>query len=396
MAEKRNIIIEKIPFSIEKQTVELIERKGIGHPDTVCDAVCEAASRELSKYYLKEFGHILHHNVDKGLLVAGKSIPKFNGGKIVEPIKIIIAGRATSKVENKLIPVTEIAVEAAEKYIEKNLHAVDGDHIEISANIKQGAGNLQEVFKKAKQIPLANDTSFGVAFAPYSNAEKVVLKTADMINSEEFRKKYPAVGEDIKVMAFRNLDSIKLTCAIAFIDRYIANMQEYYEIKAKVSEEIKQNLKSITKKEVYAVLNTLDAVNGKTVDDVYLTVTGLSAEMGDDGQVGRGNRATGLITPCRPMSLEAPCGKNPTSHTGKIYNVLAQQIANDIIKAKIANECYVKILSQIGKPIDYPFVCSIQMDDMSKEKEAQTIADGWLADIEKVTELIINEKVRLY
>jgi S-adenosylmethionine synthetase len=323
-------------------------------------------------------------------------MPKFGGGKIVEPIKIIIAGRATSKIGDRLVPVTEIAVEAAENYIEKNLHAVDGDHIQISADIKQGAGNLQEVFKKTKQIPLANDTSFGVAFAPYSETEKIVLKTADMINSEQLRKKYPAVGEDIKVMAFRNGDKIRLTCAIAFIDKYISSMQEYYEIKAKVAEEIKQNLKSITKKQVDDIVNTLDASNGKSIDDVYLTVTGLSAEMGDDGQVGRGNRASGLITPCRPMSLEAPCGKNPISHTGKIYNVLAQQIANDIIKQNAAKECYVKILSQIGKPIDNPFVCSVQVDDLSREKEAMQIVDNWLANITNITELIINEKVRLY
>jgi S-adenosylmethionine synthetase len=173
-------------------------------------------------------------------------------------------------------------------------------------------------------------------------------------------------------------------------------MQEYYEIKAKVAEEIKQNLKSITKKQVDDIVNTLDASNGKSIDDVYLTVTGLSAEMGDDGQVGRGNRASGLITPCRPMSLEAPCGKNPISHTGKIYNVLAQQIANDIIKQNAAKECYVKILSQIGKPIDNPFVCSVQVDDLSREKEAMQIVDNWLANITNITELIINEKVRLY
>ena len=390
----RNIVVEKSTRSIEQEEVELVEHKGLGHPDTICDAICEAASRELSKYYLKEFGCIFHHNVDKGLLIAGKSQPAFGGGKIIEPIKLIVAGRATSKIQDKLVPVSEIATEAAEKYIKENLLASEPEHFEISADIKQGAGNLQEVFKKAKELPLANDTSFGVAFAPLSETERIVLKTADMINSKAFRKKFPAVGEDIKVMAFRKGDNIQLTIAIAFIDKYISSMQEYIDIKARIEEAIKPVATSTSKKVSYFI-NTLDNIKGKSVDDVYLTVTGLSAEMGDDGQVGRGNRANGLITPCRPMSLEAPCGKNPVSHTGKIYNVLAQLIASDIYK-KTASACEVKLLSQIGKPIDQPFVCGITVDEMGKAKEAREIANAWLQDIKKVTKLIIENKVRLF
>ncbi len=55
-------------------------------------------------------------------------------------------------------------------------------------------------------------------------------------------------------------------------------------------------------------VNTADDIKKKSV---FLTVTGTSAEMGDDGSVGRGNRCNGLITPNRPMSMEATSGKNP-------------------------------------------------------------------------------------
>jgi S-adenosylmethionine synthetase len=95
----RNIIIEKSEnLPTEERDIEIIERKGIGHPDTICDLVCESVSQALSQYYLKRFGKVLHHNLDKGLLVAGRSQPKFGGGKILEKIKIIVAGRATDKV----------------------------------------------------------------------------------------------------------------------------------------------------------------------------------------------------------------------------------------------------------------------------------------------------------
>ena len=37
---------------------EVVERKGLGHPDTLCDGIAEAVSRALSKEYIKETGNI--------------------------------------------------------------------------------------------------------------------------------------------------------------------------------------------------------------------------------------------------------------------------------------------------------------------------------------------------
>lgn len=395
--KKRNIIIETVERTpIEQQRVELVERKGIGHPDTICDAVCEAASRELSKYYLKEFGRILHHNLDKGLLVAGSSQPKFGGGKVIEPIHIVIAGRATNKVGNKVIPVDEIVINAAQEYIQKNVPSLQ--NVKIDAEIRPGSADLQEVFKKVKGIPLANDTSFGVSFAPPSETEKIVLRICDLLNSDSFCSLFPAVGKDIKVMGLRANSKIKLIIAIAFIDKYIRDAKQYFHIKEEVGREILKEATKLTKKEVEILINTLDNPNAKTESEVYLTVTGLSAEIGDDGQCGRGNRVNGLITPNREMSLEAVAGKNPVSHVGKIYNVLAQFIAEDIAK-KTGSEVYVKLLSSIGKPIDQPSVASVhllkEIDEKTK-KEVYEIANSWLAKIEEITKKVIEGRVRLY
>ena len=76
------------------QPVEIVERKGIGHPDTICDALAEELSRNLCAYYLENFGLVLHHNVDKALLWGGSSLPKYGGGQIKAPIEIFLAGRA--------------------------------------------------------------------------------------------------------------------------------------------------------------------------------------------------------------------------------------------------------------------------------------------------------------
>ena len=47
------------------QPVEIVERKGLGHPDTLCDALAEEVSLALSRFYRERFGFVLHHNVDK-------------------------------------------------------------------------------------------------------------------------------------------------------------------------------------------------------------------------------------------------------------------------------------------------------------------------------------------
>lgn len=147
-------------------------------------------------------------------------------------------------------------------------------------------------------------------------------------------------------------------------------------------------------------MNTADKIK---VGLVYITVTGTSAEHGDDGNTGRGNRIHGLITPCRLMSLEATAGKNPINHVGKIYNVLAKLIANRVHKeVKGIREVYVKVLSQIGRPIDEPTVTNIQAilePNYTLEKvktEAQSIANEEIANVRRITDLLLADKVTLF
>jgi S-adenosylmethionine synthetase len=359
----RNIVVEKVDYlPIEEREVEIVERKGIGHPDTICDLVCEAVSQSLSQYYLKRFGKVLHHNLDKGLLVAGKSQPKFGGGKILEKIKIIVAGRVTDKVGNIKIPVKKIAEKAVKDCLRKIVNSKNAtQNFEIFIDYNPGAENLQEVFKRDNKIAIANDTSFGIGHGPYSRAEILTLKVAQLLNSEKFLKKYPFLGTDIKVMTLREKDEVILTIPAAYIDKYIKNAKDYFEKKEIIKKEIEKFVKKVSNfKRIKVDHNTLDNPEAKKEGEIYLTVLGLSAEQGDDGQVGRGNRVSGLITPCREMSLEAPAGKN-INHPGKLYQILAHLIAQEIGKLEGVKECSVRILSQIGKPLDEPQIVSVKV-----------------------------------
>ena len=403
----RNILIETIRVQpIEEMIVELVERKGLGHPDYIADSAAEAASKALCQYYIKEYGMILHHNLDKVLLVGGQASPIFGGGEVIQPIYILVSGRATTEVIRngrvEPIPVGTIVVKAVKDWIRRNFRFLDPDsHVVVDYRIGKGSVDLVEVFKARAKAPLANDTSIGVGYAPLSTLEKLVFQTERMLNSKEFKEKLPAVGEDIKVMGLRKDKSIELTIAAAMISSQLRDVDEYVNVKEEVRERILDLASKIASDyDVRVYINTADMVEKGIV---YITVTGTSAEHGDDGATGRGNRVNGLITPMRPMSLEATAGKNPVNHVGKIYNVAASLIARKIYEqVKGVREVYVELLSQIGRPIDDPLVANVKILPETKElpqhivSEIEVIVDEELKNITKITDMVLKEDVILY
>jgi S-adenosylmethionine synthetase len=101
--------------------MEIVERKGLGHPDTICDAVMESVSIALAEAYLKKFGHVLHFNADKGMLVAGQVACRFGGGSVLAPMRLVMGDRATFEWKNKSIPVEAIAERTAYRWFKHHL-----------------------------------------------------------------------------------------------------------------------------------------------------------------------------------------------------------------------------------------------------------------------------------
>jgi S-adenosylmethionine synthetase len=375
-----------------KQKIEIVERKGIGHPDSLIDAICEASSRVLSQYYIDKKGFICHHNLDKGLISSGSSNPVFGGGSIIESPDIIVSGQAT--VIQNIDDIKKIIYEEVDKYLDRSLRFADVLNPEIIVKIHPGSADLVGLFERFKrgEMPLANDTSFGVGFAPMSELENTVYRIEQLLNSEKTKKKFPFIGEDIKVMGSRNDDQLNLTVAIAFVSQFVPSLEEYYNQKEKTKELIEKNIK--TDKKLKIDINAADSKNC-----VYLTVTGTSCECGDAGQVGRGNRANGLITPCRTMSLEAVAGKNPISHVGKIYNLKAQEIANKISNIFNVQEVQVQLLSEIGKPINNPFIGIKYIPDGNfRENEVEQIVSESLSKegFDALTEKLLKGSISVF
>ena len=363
MNSQRNIYVEKVDaLPVQEQPVELVERKGIGHPDSICDAIMEATSVKLCREYQDRFGRVLHHNIDKGLLVAGQTTPQLGGGSVVEPMRLIFGDRGTYEYGGVNIPIGEIAESTARRWLREHLRFVDPlKHIVFQNEIKPGSPELTDIF--SRKVMGANDTSAGVGYAPLSETERLVLAAEKFLNAPSFKESFPEAGEDIKVMGYRLGKNLTLTVAMAFVDRFIQDARMYFDRK----HSIRKALQAFITKEA----RTLDsvAVDINTLDDpdrgeagMYLTVLGTSAEAGDGGQVGRGNRVNGVIAFNRPSTTEAAAGKNPISHVGKIYNLLSHEIASHIYReVEGIRGVTVWLCSQIGKPIDRPLIAQAQL-----------------------------------
>lgn len=369
------------------QEVEVVERKGLGHPDSICDAVAEHVCVRLCQYYLDRFGRVLHHNVDKVLLVGGRSRASFGGGTVTEPIEIYLAGRATHEYRNELIPTDEIASAACRDWLRAHLPGLDSARdVRIIPRLRPGSAELQDVFSRSGAGPLANDTACGVGFAPATVLERVVLDVERRLNAPDTKRVHPEIGEDIKVMGTRRGGRIDLTISCAFVGRFIADIQAYESAKEAALALALDAARRITALDVHAVINAADDV-GK--GRVFLTATGTSAEAGDDGEAGRGNRISGLITPYRPMTIEAVAGKNPLTHPGKLYNLLANRIttivASDVPHVTDA-ECV--LVSEIGRVLSDPRVVDVRLwtDDHGRDVEDRVAgivrsALGGIADL---------------
>lgn len=370
--------------------VEFVERKGTGHPDTICDAIAEDLSRELALGYLKHTGSVQAFNVDKAVLAAGSVDIGFGGGRHLTKARLIIIGKAD-------FSQWEPSIEDLRASMRTNLATIlpDADideAFEVDVWLSPSSSDLALVVSGRVDhatVPLANDTSFAVASLPHSPLEEAVYEIERALNADDFRSIIP-VGRDIKVMGARG-ERLDITVAVPMLATRIGNRQEYDDAVEAVREEATRIADGILPEPATVAINQAD-----TGDSPYLTLTGTSAEAGDDGQVGRGNRFGGLITPYRPMSLEASCGKNPAAHVGKTYHAVAYDIAARVLAETSATEATVKLLSRIGTPVTRPQVVHVQTAGAVPREAITAIVGECLEDWHGVRDRLIAGYYELY
>lgn len=356
-------VLEAPAIPVAEQPIEVVERKGKGHPDTICDAVSERVSLALTAAYRKAFGRILHHNVDKGLLVAGEVECRLGGGRVIEPMRLVIGDRAARGVGRRTLPVEEIAVTAAREWIGEHLPRVDPRrHLRYQVELKPGSTELDAIFRTPGGPLPANDTSAAVGYAPLTPTERLVIALERHLNGPLFKQAFPETGEDVKVLAIRRGRELELTVAMPLLAAAIRTEAEYFRAKARALAAIRDYVRRhpLACPRVDVALNALDR-KGRGLEGMYLSLLGTSAEQGDSGQTGRGNRVCGVIALNRPMSAEAAAGKNPVSHVGKIYNLLAHELAvRAHARVPGIREVTVWLASRIGERIDRPALATVQ------------------------------------
>ncbi len=347
---------------IEDAPFEIVERKGLGHPDTLCDGVAEALSVAVARRYREETGALLHFNLDKVLLAAGQVERGFGGGRIVRPMTLYVGDRVTTRLDGRDLGVGELVEETARSWFARTLPALDVENgLRVTPVFGAGSSELSRIFGGSEAR--ANDTSAAVGYAPFTPLERMVLAFEEWLNGTAFKERHPETGEDVKVMAIRSDDRVDVTVAMPFLARRVPDAAAHGAIRAAVVDEALSRARALLPAglEVSLTLNALDDLS-RGSNGVYLTLSGTSAEHGDSGEVGRGNRASGLISFLRPSGAEAAAGKNPFSHAGKIYSVLAFKLAAGI-REEVEGVTHVTVwlASRIGAPIREPRLCAVDI-----------------------------------
>jgi len=388
---------------IDDEYFDVVERKGVGHPDTLADGLAEAVSREYAKESLRRFGVILHHNSDKTALLGGAAQVGFGHGEITRPIQVLVNGRFSRALGDEEMPVEELIESVAKQFLRERLPLLDPERDIIVRTRNNPASSPGDVTngkaghrtrghwfspRSTADLPeltrmFSNDTSCGVGYAPLSLCERLALGIENALNNPEFDAAHPEFGSDIKVMVCRTGTDIEITMCVPQIARYTPDLETYIQRKAFALDVARATAAEIAPE--HTIRFSLNTRDDHAKQELYLTAIGTSLESGDEGVVGRGNRITGTIPVLRPMSLEGVAGKNPVYHIGKLYNLLARRAAQELYDLTGAPTT-VSLVSQSGRDLSDPwFACVDQTTGTEVDKKlVQKVIEDVMSSIDDI------------
>lgn len=403
--------------NINNQKFEVVETKGKGHPDNICDTLAEKISANYSKYCLDRYGVILRHMIDKLSILGGGSKVQYGGGEMKSPIRMLVNGRFTDRYNNEKIDYMKIVSKTIKDYFkelfplldtDKYLVIIDNTHHNEGPGVIYNEDNttknerikfFEAIDKKDAQRHnnhnRCNDTSTTVSYYPMSKLEKTVLNIEQLLNSEKYKEDHPWVGSDIKVMGIRKEGIVEITSCIPLISQYVKNLDDYKNKLNDLKKDVEKEAKKIFKNnDIVIYLNTRDDYDN---NDLYMTLIGSAIESGDEGAVGRGNRSRGVIPFSRNFSMEAACGKNPVYHTGKLFTAIGDRISQKIYE-QYHVENVVYCTSKMGDKIENPWNISVELSKTLSEKDYKNIDDlvkKIIKNHSEITNEIINDNIKL-
>lgn len=395
----------------DPQPTTIVERKGLGHPDTLADHLAEQLSRAYSRHTVERFGAVLHHNFDKLALLGGASEVRYGAGRMTAPIRVLVNGRAAPICGGERIPVKEIVEAEVRAFFACRLPEVS-DHLDIAFNITSNSSpgavltgdevpdrtrwfnprSIEDL--RERRVRLSNDTSLGTGWAPENAFEAFVRELVDHFSGEsEFTLARAWCGSDVKLMGYWDGEQADVVLCVPQKSRFVADRAEYVRNAEAVLAEC-HRLAGLRLPGAKARFR-LNARDVPKRDELYLTYTGSSIESGDEGVVGRGNRVNGLITPLRPMNLEGANGKNPVYHVGKLYNVAASRLAQRLHEAT-GDYAEVHLVSTTGQRLDQPWRVLVRLSSSDVEVDkVQALVEERLADFPSLTDELVSDGIVL-
>ncbi|MGV9557655.1 methionine adenosyltransferase [Streptomyces sp. NPDC003522] len=389
----------------------IVERKGLGHPDTLADQLAERLSRAYSTYTVQHFGAVLHHNFDKLALLGGASEVRYGAGRMTAPVRVLVNGRAAPMCGGERIPVEEIVEAEVRAFFARRLPEVS-DHLDITFNITSNSSpgavltgdevpdrtrwftprSIDDL--RERRVRLSNDTSLGTGWAPENVFESFVRDLVDHFSGEsDFTLSHTWCGSDVKLMGYWDGERADVVLCVPQKSRHVANRAEYVQNTESVLAECYRLAGlHLSGTEASFRLNARDVPDK---DELYLTYTGSSIESGDEGVVGRGNRVNGLITPLRPMNLEGANGKNPVYHVGKLYNIAARRLAQRLHEAT-GGHAEVHLVSTTGQRLDQPWRVLVRLSSPDAEMDkVQALVAEALGEFPTLTDELVSNGIVL-
>lgn len=380
----KNLIIKEDYMNPNNNNIEIIERKGLGHPDSLADKLAEECSRVYSEYCMENFGCVLHHNFDK--LYIGAGCFRYENGKVnmLQPVKVYLNGRASNTMNGQAIDLEALLKPVIKKYISHIMPRIDVEkELNIFINCTQNTKinnwfsprDINDV-PDAKNV-FANDTSLCVAHYPFTFCENLVMETEQFfwnyVEDTYPTPKFDDIGQDIKVMLSRLNNDITLSlCIPVYMDKF-NNREEYISIIQKYEKLLIDKISTIDNPYGYNIKIEIN----KMANGDYLTYTlckGSCIECGEEGIVGRGNNSQGIIPAFRHHTMEAPSGKNERYHTGRVLSFLANRTVKRIYE-ECGVSCSMYCLTKNKNNLLDPFLMYLSVDNYDKIEEIETIIE---------------------
>jgi S-adenosylmethionine synthetase len=331
--------------------VEVVERKGVGHPDTLADGIAELASIRYSRHCLDIAGAVLHHNLDKVAVLGGRAVFTNTDGVYDRPLRVVFGGRISATFAGRALPVREILQQAAVDYLQAALPGFDRVTLEIrhettdSSKFPRWFAPRSLADLPERPTAFSSDTAYLVGSAPRTATEIVVLL------AEAWFRRHGWAGSDIKALAVRDGATWTVTVCIPALAGRLSSSAEFDDAVTAVAAELAAVLRQRLPGRVTVVCNTRGSRAGP-LSGQYFTLSGSAVDYGEDGLVGRGNARTGVISGAHLAGNEATFGKNPAYHVGKVGGWLADEAARAV--AAEFGPCRIALLWRNGAPYDKP------------------------------------------